>query len=140
MNVPADARNCPFCLNPVEPDDEKVRCPKCGVTHHADCWKANGRCSVYGCDGWAAWSDNIAQRIAPSAEDAVIVDDAVERNVEDVTRCIRCGAHVSPKHMLCGSCSRKAKKYWFEYCFGPGLLMFCALVGGIAWIVRAILT
>jgi hypothetical protein len=140
MNVPSETRNCPYCLNPVGPDDDKVRCPKCGVTHHAECWKTNGRCSVYGCDGWAAWSDSISDRIAPTSQDAVIVDETPKSQAPDVTLCIRCGAEVGRRQMLCHSCSWKAKRYRFEYCLGPGVIILGGVIGGIVMIVKAILT
>lgn len=139
MNVSNETRNCPFCLHPVEPGEEKIRCPKCGVTHHADCWKANGQCSVYGCDGWAAWNESISERIAPSVQDGMIVDEHPKPKTPQVTRCIRCGVEVGPKQVMCQSCNWKSKKYWGENCFGPAVLIVCAGAGSIALILRAIL-
>jgi hypothetical protein len=140
MNVPNEVRNCPYCLNPVGQDDDKVRCPKCGVTHHADCWKANGRCSVYGCDGWAAWSDSISEKIAPSAQDAVVVDETSQEQAREITRCIRCGAEVGRNQMLCHSCRKKSNRYWLDYCLGGSVLILGSVIGCITLIVRAILT
>lgn len=140
MNAPTEPRNCPYCLNPVAPDEDKVRCPKCGVTHHADCWKTNGKCSVYGCDGWAAWSESISDRIAPAAQDAVIVDEQPRRRGLEVTRCIKCGAETKPDEMLCGACGRSSNKYWFDYCLGGSVLVLGGFVGCVVIIARAILT
>lgn len=41
---------CPYCRAPVEaPEDEVLECPGCGTPHHADCFKENGGCTVFGC-------------------------------------------------------------------------------------------
>jgi hypothetical protein len=40
---------CPFCQTPVGEADDGVPCPACGARHHADCWRENAGCSVYGC-------------------------------------------------------------------------------------------
>lgn len=136
MSTADETRNCPFCLNPVLADEEQIRCPRCGVLHHADCWKTNGRCSVYGCDGWAAWTEAIARRIAPPAEDAVIVEKAEAAGQPEVYRCIKCGAEVGPRQVVCWECRKNERRYWFENCTGPAALM----LGILALIVRAVLS
>lgn len=140
MSTPTESRNCPYCLNPVTPEEDRIRCPKCGVTHHAECWKTYGKCSVYGCDGWAAWSDTIGDKIAPPAQDAVIIDDKPRQPQPERNLCIRCGVEVGQSQLLCRSCWWKSKRYWMESCTGPSLLVLAGVVGGIAWIVRAVLT
>lgn len=136
MSTTHETRNCPFCLNPVLSTEEQVRCPKCGVVHHTDCWKANGRCSVYGCDGWAAWTESIAKRIAPTAEDAILVDKTEDTGQSNIQRCIKCGAEVGPKQVVCWECRKAERRHWFENCTGPAALM----LGVFALIVKAILT
>jgi hypothetical protein len=45
----ATSLNCAICLSPIGPEDEKAVCPACQAVYHADCWKENGGCAVYGC-------------------------------------------------------------------------------------------
>jgi TM2 domain-containing membrane protein YozV len=41
---------CPYCRTPIEPDSgEQFLCTGCGTPHHADCFKENGGCTVFGC-------------------------------------------------------------------------------------------
>jgi TM2 domain-containing membrane protein YozV len=41
---------CPYCRTPIEPDSgERFLCTGCGTPHHADCFKENGGCTVFGC-------------------------------------------------------------------------------------------
>ncbi len=136
MRKTQETRNCPFCLDAVLASQEQVRCPKCGVAHHADCWKANGRCSVYGCDGWAVWNQAISERIAPAAEEAVLVDNPSKEKQPEAFRCIKCGAPVGPKQVVCWECRKNERRYWFENCTGPVVLG----LGAAALILRAILT
>ncbi len=45
-----EPRRCPVCTNPVEPSKEAVRtCFLCEAVHHAECWRFNCGCGVYGC-------------------------------------------------------------------------------------------
>jgi hypothetical protein len=39
---------CPYCLDPVEPNDPRgVKvCPICKTHHHADCWGITGACQI----------------------------------------------------------------------------------------------
>lgn len=41
---------CPVCGEPTTAA-RTVRCPGCGIPHHADCWSFQGGCSVFGCRG-----------------------------------------------------------------------------------------
>ena len=43
--------HCPFCLSPVLPTEDSVVCSACGIPHHRECWRLNGRCTTYGCVG-----------------------------------------------------------------------------------------
>ncbi len=41
---------CAYCRGPVPPEG-RVRCKRCKVVYHPDCWTANrSRCAVYGCE------------------------------------------------------------------------------------------
>lgn len=132
--------NCPYCLGAVGPKDDKVRCPRCGVVHHADCWKANGSCSVYGCDGWAVWSSEVADRIAPDASSPVEVPKsaAVEVRSKETVRCIKCGCEIEAGNLVCFTCWRNEPRHWFDNCSGPAVLAFGALAAVITLLVRAL--
>ncbi|HLY75086.1 MAG TPA: RING finger protein [Planctomycetota bacterium] len=43
-----DGGACLICGSPLE--RRIVRCARCRTPHHLDCWKYNGRCSIFGCD------------------------------------------------------------------------------------------
>ena len=38
---------CPYCFTPAFPG--ACDCPRCGASHHDDCWADNGGCAVAGC-------------------------------------------------------------------------------------------
>jgi len=140
MSTVKENKNCPYCLSPVGDQEEKVRCPKCGVIHHADCWKANGSCSVYGCDGWAQWSAEIAERIAPDAGDQVDLSPAAVQTQDPRTavQCINCGRPVKQGRLLCHKCSRSQLSLRMDNCFGPGLLIIVGLAVIATLVVRAL--
>ncbi|MHB0938438.1 MAG: MFS transporter [Armatimonadota bacterium] len=48
---PTVGKTCPYCQTPLKPGVEIVTCNACGMPHHTDCWRENGRCTTYGCDG-----------------------------------------------------------------------------------------
>ncbi len=134
-------RNCPFCLCPIENNEDKVRCPKCGVAHHAECWRANGSCSVYGCDGWALWNDQISSRFTPETYADSVEIDPYSNDAEpahEVVRCIICGTIVKPGKLHCFRCMYRHPKYLFENCFGPSILIIFGFVGTVVAIVKAI--
>lgn len=136
MNV-NESSNCPYCLSPIEESEVSIRCPKCGVVHHAECWKANGSCSVYGCDGWAEWSQEIVDKVAPNVgcEVELSVEDTNKTAVKEILRCIECGKEVGQGQLICWDCSRKRNKHYFDNCFGAGVL----LLGGFIAITTAII-
>jgi predicted RNA-binding Zn-ribbon protein involved in translation (DUF1610 family) len=140
MSQVKENRNCPYCLSPVEEQDERVRCPRCGVVHHADCWKTNGSCSVYGCDGWAQWNAEITERIAPSSKQQVEVSAVASqpREAEQPPRCINCGRPVKPGHLLCFRCRKPSLAYKFDNCSGPTVVLLCGIAGIVALIVKAL--
>lgn len=40
---------CPYCRAVIQEQDEVARCRKCRTAHHEECWREQGRCSVFGC-------------------------------------------------------------------------------------------
>src|SRR5215469_805499 len=41
---------CPYCRTPIDAAaGEELLCSGCGTPHHADCYKENGGCTVFGC-------------------------------------------------------------------------------------------
>lgn len=143
--------NCPYCLSPVKPEEEHLRCPKCGVIHHLGCWQANGACSVYGCDGWAVWNSRIGDKIAPNVQDSVVVTAAdisagkpVASDQQPVQEhagplCIKCGAPVKKNQLVCFRCKHAAgETHYFENCFGPAMLLLAGFVSTVVLIVRAV--
>jgi DNA-directed RNA polymerase subunit RPC12/RpoP len=131
-----DINNCPYCLSKVEESQPSVKCPKCGVVHHAECWKANGSCSVYGCDGWADWTSEINERVAPSAarEVELSVEDTTRTATKETYRCIECGKEVGKGQLVCWDCNRKKERHYFDSCFGAGVI----LIGGFIAITTII--
>jgi len=123
----------------VKPDEQRVRCPKCGVVHHLECWRANGRCSVYGCDGWAVWTSEIADKVAPTPSETVEVPKTPEADSVEQEKfgCIKCGGPVRRSEIICRRCrSALTEKHYLENCFGPSLLLLLGLVGTAVLIAR----
>lgn len=56
MATPDNNPRCPFCQQPISPEDRQTACPACGTAHHADCWAAQAGCAVPGCTGQHAAS------------------------------------------------------------------------------------
>jgi hypothetical protein len=48
--VAAEEVACPYCAAPLG-EAPRVACETCQTPHHADCWQAFGRCTVYACTG-----------------------------------------------------------------------------------------
>jgi len=140
MRKPKENKNCPYCLSPVGQDEDKVRCPRCGVIHHSDCWKANGSCSVYGCDGWAVWSSAISDKVAPQASDSVEITpvETATETAKEVYRCIKCGAEIRKGQMECLKCRRRWDNHFFDNCTGPSVLFIGGVVGIAIFIMRAL--
>jgi hypothetical protein len=137
-----DTVNCPYCLSPIEGDAEQIRCPVCGVAHHAECWQMNGKCSVYGCDGWQSWSGAISDKIAPRIKEDIEIDDAeTEKPTPSKNAgplCMECGQPVKPGRLVCGACRGDWRPAWLENCFGPMLIAVGVFVGIISLIVKGL--
>lgn len=140
MTTTKENPNCPYCLSAIEGAEDTVRCPKCGVAHHSACWQANGKCSVYGCDGWVLWSDSITGRLAPEASDSVEIGRGQDDNESrtDKHRCMECGRPVKPGTLVCWNCRRKHRGHFFDNCSGPSALFAIAVLAVAALVVRAL--
>lgn len=56
---------CPYCRAEITPTDRTRVCPACHTPHHADCWKENKGCTVFGCS------------MAPPDEEKILLAGAV---------------------------------------------------------------
>jgi len=142
MRKAKESANCPYCLSPIEDDAERVRCPVCGVAHHAECWRTNGKCSVYGCDGWQTWSGAIADKIAPKIASEIDIDGAeTERSTSGVSAgplCMDCGKPVRRGQLVCGRCKRGGWPGWLENCVGPSVIILGVLIAIVSLIVKGL--
>lgn len=141
MKKVTDNHNCPYCLSSIDTDEKQIRCPKCGVIHHADCWKANGSCSVYGCDGWAVWTNQINNKVAPDTVSNVDLTKASNSmsKKNEVVRCIDCGEEVRPGQVTCWNCRRKnAGNYYFDNCAGQCFLFLFGVISLITLLVKTL--
>lgn len=130
MEKAKETTNCPYCLSPIDENAEVVRCPVCGVVHHAECWRANGKCSVYGCDGWQAWSGEIADKIAPKIQTEIDIHDTTTKSpaaTAALPRCIECGAPVKQGELTCLKCRQLSKPALVDNCAGAGVIVLAAV-------------
>lgn len=59
--------NCPFCQTPIKSGVPVVKCAKCDIVHHADCWRENGNCcTTFGCSGTSASRSEERNQVHPS--------------------------------------------------------------------------
>lgn len=142
MEKARDTSNCPYCLSPIEATEEQIRCPVCGVVHHAECWQMNGKCSVYGCDGWQSWSGAISEKIAPRIREEIDIGDGetepVAHSQDTGPRCIECGQPVRPGQLVCPGCRGDWRPGWLENCSGPMLIMIGVFAGIVSLIVKGL--
>lgn len=40
---------CPFCQSNIIEGENTIKCPRCNIPHHKECWIENGGCSIFGC-------------------------------------------------------------------------------------------
>jgi len=83
---------CPFCQTAVEPGDEGVACTACGVGHHADCWRENTGCGVYGCSA------------APKVENRSAMEIPVSYWGQERKPCPKCGESIMAAALRCRNC------------------------------------
>lgn len=51
---------CPVCSCAVEAAGP--RCLRCRAPHHSDCWRYNGGCGIYACQGALRQGDGLTRR------------------------------------------------------------------------------
>ena len=56
MNDSVTGKNCPYCSTPIKENRSAVICSECGMPHHEECWRENGGCTTFGCQGKALTS------------------------------------------------------------------------------------
>lgn len=131
---------CPYCLCEIEEEEENVLCPACGVAHHTECWHTNGKCSVYGCDGYQAWNTDIAGKIAPKLTgDVHLESDELELSprVYDGPVCMECGRPVKRGQLTCRKCRVKQLPF-YDTCLGPSVLFLATVVTIITLLVKGL--
>lgn len=100
----------------------------------------NGKCSVYGCDGWQAWSEAITDKIAPRVAGRITIDaTAATRRVangEPEPLCIECGSTVKPGELVCANCRRSERPRLFESCAGPSVIALGGLIAMILLLLK----
>lgn len=156
-NKQSNSENCPYCMSPIEPGQEVVTCTQCGNRHHANCWKENGKCGAYGCDGVQMWPESIARKIAPRVDGmpdlsdidkipdgAVRNDTAAGTSRRGATRpavsmapCTECGKSIPSDQLMCHECRMRQRRPVMENCFGPAVVMLGVFVGIVTLLVRA---
>lgn len=57
---------CPYCRAEITPTDRTRVCPACHTPHHADCWKENKGCTVFGCSMAPPDEEKISVHLIPS--------------------------------------------------------------------------
>ena len=56
---------CPYCRSKIAATDLPQVCPACRTPHHADCWKENNGCTVYGCSMAPPDEEKISISLSP---------------------------------------------------------------------------
>lgn len=86
------SQNCAICLSPIEPADEITTCPACQAVYHAECWRENGGCAVYGC----------AQ--VPAIEKRQVVEMPASYWGQENKKCPSCGQEILAAAVRCRHC------------------------------------
>ena len=89
---------CPFCKGEIKEDDIIVKCSKCDMPHHRDCWVENQGCTTFGCDGTIQSAD-----AAVPAQDFDI-DVADNGQAAPEIFCTRCGTAIPAGDAFCTRC------------------------------------
>ena len=74
----AVAELCSICQTPIESDEPKTECSKCGLPFHEECWRENMGCSAYGCPNVNALKTGPDIRITSAPPPPASVLHAVE--------------------------------------------------------------
>lgn len=91
-SAPNSAHSCTICLTPVQPDEEAVSCPACGVVYHDECWQDNGGCGVYGC------------KAAPTPEPRQGLEIPMSHWGKEQKNCPACGLLIQAAAVRCRHC------------------------------------
>lgn len=83
---------CPFCQTPVGAGADEISCPSCGARHHADCWRENAGCGVYGCHE------------VPAVEARRPVEVPVAYWGQEHKLCPKCGEQIMAIALRCRHC------------------------------------
>jgi len=59
---------CPYCRAEITPTEQAQVCPACQTPHHADCWRENRGCTVFGCSLAPPDEERIAVTLPASAQ------------------------------------------------------------------------
>jgi Zn ribbon nucleic-acid-binding protein len=86
------APNCAICLSPVASGEETAVCPACQAVYHADCWRENGGCAIYGC----------AQ--VPVVEKRQALEIPVSYWGQENKQCPSCGREILAAALRCRHC------------------------------------
>ena len=92
-------RTCPYCQSETARGAAVVRCAKCDTPYHADCWRENGGCAVYGCASKACIPP-LPPTPPRSGPRPPVAQSAGE------LRCPNCYARIQPHDDRCISCGR----------------------------------
>lgn len=128
---------CPYCLGAITEHEDKIRCPVCGVVHHFQCWQANGKCSVDGCEGWQVWSSDVSNLIAPKIK--AEIDEPPKPPTPERLLCIECGEPVKRGQVVCLHCRLKSFRLPFiDNCATLSALLLGGMVALVWTIVKVI--
>jgi hypothetical protein len=83
---------CAICLSAITAGDEKASCPSCSAEYHADCWKENGGCAVYGCSQ------------APVVESRRAIEIPMSYWGQENKNCPKCGKEILAAAVRCRHC------------------------------------
>ena len=87
-----ESQNCAICLSAVGPGEETTVCPACQAVYHADCWKENGGCAVYGCSQ------------VPAVEKRQALEIPVSYWGQENKKCPSCGTEILAAAVRCRHC------------------------------------
>lgn len=89
--------SCAICQSGIAPGEEVASCPACRAPYHAECWRDNGGCAVYGCSQVPATEGLTALEVPPAfwgREDKA---------------CPHCGATILAMAVRCRSCGTQLR-------------------------------